>query len=266
MNSQDTLASAATFGLFQAQVSIEQRQLLRPLSLQFSPQRVTGLIGHNGSGKSTLIKLLSRQNTPSAGEIRWHGKPLSDWGAREFARQVAYLPQSLPVAEGMTVKELVGLGRYAWHGALGKMRHEDHDAIARAIASVDLTRASDQLVESLSGGERQRAWIAMCVVQGSHCLLLDEPTSALDIAHQKEVLSVIHTLSRQRKLTVIMVLHDINMAARFCDEFIALKQGEKIFHGNVSQLMTPSQLEQIYGVPMGVIRQPENGEYISYVR
>ena len=256
----------ATFRLHQARVSMDNRQLLSPLSLEFTPRRVTGLIGHNGSGKSTLIKLLSRQNPEFGGEISWRGKPLHQWGAREFARQVAYLPQHLPVTEGMTVTELVALGRYAWHGALGRVTDEDREIIARAIESVSLTRQASHPIEQLSGGERQRAWIAMCVVQGSHCLLLDEPTSALDIAHQKEVLSVIRDLSRQRQLTVIMVLHDINMAARFCDEFIALRQGEKIFQGGVSELMTEQQLEHIYGVAMGIIRQPENGDLISYVR
>nr|WP_232461611.1 ATP-binding cassette domain-containing protein [Tatumella citrea] len=266
MNNQQTAAAAATFSLTQAQVSIDNRQLLKPLSLEFTPHRVTGLIGHNGSGKSTLIKLLSRQNPGFSGTVQWNGKPLSEWGAREFARQVAYLPQSLPAAEGMTVAELVALGRYAWHGALGKMSEHDRQSIDQAIASVDLSWATDHLVENLSGGERQRAWIAMCVVQGSHCLLLDEPTSALDIAHQKEVLSVIQQLCRQRQLTVIMVLHDINMAARFCDEFVALKQGEQIFHGSVADLMTEQRLEQIYSVPMGVIHHPDSGDLISYVR
>lgn len=266
MKSTPPAPPEATFRLHQAQVSMGHRQLLSPLTLEFTPQRVTGLIGHNGSGKSTLIKLLSRQNPEFDGEISWRGKPLHQWGAREFARQVAYLPQHLPVAEGMTVTELVALGRYAWHGALGRVTDEDKDIIANAIESVSLTRQARHPVEQLSGGERQRAWIAMCVVQGSHCLLLDEPTSVLDIAHQKEVLSVIRDLSRQRQLTVIMVLHDINMAARFCDEFIALRQGEKIFQGGVSELMTEQQLEQIYGVAMGIIRQPENGDLISYVR
>lgn len=259
-------AAAATFGLKNARVIIDKQEILKPLSLEFTPQRVTGLIGHNGSGKSTLMKLLSRQYQPSEGEVYWHQHPLNRWSARAFARQVACLPQNLPPAEGMTVRELVTLGRFAWHGALGRMGEDDRQRIDAAIASVDLTHYRDRLVESLSGGERQRAWIAMCVVQGSHCLLLDEPTSALDIAHQKEVLSVIRDLSHQHQLTVIMVLHDINMAARFCDEFVALRHGEVIFQGDSHALMTPERLEQIYAVPMGVFRHPENGEFISYVR
>lgn len=256
----------SVFELKQAAVEIGGRQILQPLDHTFTPHRVTGLIGHNGSGKSTLIKLLSRQNTADSGSILWQQRPVEQWSSREFARHVAYLPQHLPSAEGMTVLELVSLGRYAWHGALKRISDEDKAAVKQAIACVDLNWAENHLVEQLSGGERQRAWLAMCVVQASHCLLLDEPTSALDIAHQKEVLQVIHELSRSRHLTVIMVLHDINMAARYCDEFLALRQGEKIFHGDATELMKPTQLEAIYHVPMGVIQPEHSALKISYVQ
>ena len=258
-------ASTESFTLEQATFAAGKRTLLQPLSLTFTPHKVTGLIGHNGSGKSTLIKILSRQQPASQGALYWRGRPLNDWPAREFARQVAYLPQFVPAAEGMTVEELVSLGRYAWHGALGRFRVQDRLRVEQTIEMVDLGWAKKQLVDNLSGGERQRAWVAMCVVQGSHCLLLDEPTSALDIAHQKEVLSVIHALSRQIPLTVIMVLHDVNMAARYCDELVALRQGEMVFHGAPADLMTPSQLEKIYGIPMGVLPHPNGKQWISYV-
>ena len=255
------------FDLHNVGVQLDGRQLLQPISHTFTPGRVTGLIGHNGSGKSTLIKLLSRQPSSSySGEIYWQQQPIEQWSAREFARHVAYLPQQLPPAEGMTVEELVTLGRYAWHGALKAVSQQDKRLVDEAIESVDLRWAKDHFVEQLSGGERQRAWLAMCVVQASHCLLLDEPTSALDIAHQKEVLQVIHQLSRQRNLTVIMVLHDINMAARFCDEFIALRQGATIFKGDVCALMTPEQLSAIYHVPMDVIHPDSNLPPICYVK
>lgn len=254
------------FELRNVRMVIDQQEILKPLTLTLPPHRVIGLIGHNGSGKSTLMKLLSRQYQATHGDILWQQQPLADWKSKAFARQVACLPQQLPAAEGMTVRELVSLGRFPWQGALGKTSQEDRQRIDQAIASVDLSHYADRLVESLSGGERQRAWIAMCVVQASHCLLLDEPTSALDIAHQKEVLNVIRRLSDQHQLTVIMVLHDINMAARVCDEFVALRHGEVIFQGDRAALMTPQRLESIYGVPMGVFRQPQSGEFISYVR
>ncbi len=259
-------ASVPLFELRDAGVQIAGRQILQPVTHTFTPGRVTGLIGHNGSGKSTLLNLLSRQNTQHSGDILWQNWPIAKWPAREFARHIAYLPQQLPPAEGMTVKELVTLGRYAWHGALKRVSSEDMSLVEDAIRSVDLQWASDHLVEQLSGGERQRAWLAMCVVQASHCLLLDEPTSALDIAHQKEVLQVIHDLSRTRQLTVVMVLHDINMAARFCDEFVALRQGATVFKGDAQALMTAEQLSAIYHVPMGVTHPDPLLPPISYVK
>jgi iron complex transport system ATP-binding protein len=142
---------------------------------------------------------------------------------------VAYLPQQLPQAEGMTVRELVAIGRYPWHGALGVLAWREK--VEEAIALVGLKPLAHRLVDSLSGGERQRAWIAMLVAQDSRCLLLDEPTSALDIAHQVDVLALVHRLSQQRGLTVIAVLHDINMAARYCDYLVALRGGEMIAQG-----------------------------------
>lgn len=181
------------------------------------------MIGHNGSGKSTLLKMLGRHQPPSSGQVVLNDMPLAQWDSKAFAREVAYLPQQLPAAEGMTVRELVAIGRYPWHGALGRFRQEDRQQVEEAIALVDLKPLANRLVDSLSGGERQRAWLAMMVAQNSRCLLLDEPTSALDIAHQVEVLGLIQRLSHERGLTVIAVLHDINMAARYCDHLVALR-------------------------------------------
>ena len=141
---------------------------------------------------------------------------------------MAYLPQQLPAAEGMTVRELVAVGRYPWHGALGRFGANDRQLVEEAISLVGLKPFANRPVDSLSGGERQRARLAMMVAQDSRCLLLDEPTSALDIAHRVEVLALIQRLSRERDLTVIAVLHDINMAARYCDHLVALRGGEMI--------------------------------------
>jgi iron complex transport system ATP-binding protein len=157
--------------------------------------------------------MLGRHQPPSEGDILLDGQPLESWSSKAFARKVAYLPQQLPQAEGMTVRELVAIGRYPWHGALGRFGVADREKVEEAIALVGLKPLAHRLVDSLSGGERQRAWIAMLVAQDSRCLLLDEPTSALDIAHQVDVLALVHRLSQQRGLTVIAVLHDINMAA-----------------------------------------------------
>jgi iron complex transport system ATP-binding protein len=253
------------FELQSVSFSIPERTLLHPLNLHIDAGRMVGLIGHNGSGKSTLIKLLARQQSPSGGQILLDGKPLPAWGQRDFARQVAYLPQQLPPTEGLSVRELVGFGRYPWHGALGRLSNEDRAHIERALDLTDTGVFADRLVDHLSGGERQRVWLAMLLAQNTRYLLLDEPTSALDIAHQVEVLSRVHDLSRELGLGVLVVLHDINMAARYCDHLLALHSGRLLAQGSPAELMHSETLERIYGVPMGVMANPADGSPISYL-
>ena len=225
--------SDTTFALRNISFRVPGRTLLHPLSLTFPAGKVTGLIGHNGSGKSTLLKMLGRHQPPPA--------------------------------EGMTVRELVAIGRYPWHGALGRFGAADREKVEEAISLVGLKPLAHRLVDSLSGGERQRAWIAMLVAQDSRCLLLDEPTSALDIAHQVDVLSLVHRLSQERGLTVIAVLHDINMAARYCDYLVALRGGEMIAQGTPAEIMRGETLEMIYGIPMGILPHPAGAAPVSFV-
>lgn len=261
----DTSAEAAPmYELDDVSFRVGERTLLHPLTFTLPTRRVCGLIGHNGSGKSTLLKLLARQQEPASGSVHFGGRSLRDWENRAFARKVAYLPQQPPAAEGMTVRELVALGRYPWHGALGRFTTRDADKVHDAMQLTDLLRFADRTVDSLSGGERQRAWIAMLVAQDSECLLLDEPISALDIAHQLEVLDLVRNLSQQRGLGVVVVLHDINMAGRFCDDLIALKGGRLLASGPTAQLIEGETLGAIYGVPMGTVPHPAGGLPISF--
>lgn len=262
---QHPQAEETTFTLDNASFAVPGRTLLHPLSLTFPPGKVTALIGHNGSGKSTLLKMLGRHHAASAGRVLLNGQPVESWNSKAFARQVAYLPQQLPAAEGMTVRELVAIGRYPWHGALGRFGQEDRDRVEEAIGLVGLKPFAARLVDSLSGGERQRAWLAMLVAQNSRCLLLDEPTSALDIAHQVDVLALIQRLSQQRGLTVIAVLHDINTAARYCDHLVALRGGEMIAEGGPDAIMQADVLADIYGIPMGILPHPQGGAPVSFV-
>lgn len=258
--------TAPLFDLDGASIAVEGRILLQPLTIALPARRVVGLIGHNGSGKSTLLKLLARQQRVTGGHIRFEGREIGLWKDRNFARKVAYLSQQPPPAVGMLVKELVALGRYPWHGALGRFSLTDRDRVAEAIELTDIAPFVDRLVDTLSGGERQRVWLAMLVAQDAECLLLDEPTSALDVAHQVEVLGLVHRLARERGLGVIVVLHDVNMAARFCDEIIALHSGRLIARGTPADLMRGEQLEAIYGLPMGIMPHPVTGAPISYVQ
>jgi ferric hydroxamate transport system ATP-binding protein len=240
--------------------------VLKPLTHDFPEHGVTGLVGQNGSGKSTLLKIIARQQAASRGSISFAGRPLQSWGERDFARKVAYLPQHTPLAAGLKVRELVALGRYPWHGALGRFGRADHEKVDEALTLTSTDRFADRFVDTLSGGERQRVWLAMLVAQDARLLLLDEPISALDVAHQVGVLRLVRRLSLEKGVAVVVVIHEINMAARFCDEIIALKDGRMIAHGPPDQFMTAGRLEEIYDLAMGVLSRPDTGGAIAYVR
>ncbi|MEH3117465.1 MAG: ATP-binding cassette domain-containing protein [Methylorubrum populi] len=257
---------APLFTLREASFAVGGRTLLQPLTLALPAGEVVGLIGHNGSGKSTLIKLLARQQPASAGEVAFEGRPLKAWGERAFARKVAYLPQSQPAASGMLVRELVALGRYPWHGAFGRFTPGDRNKVEEAMARTGIEAFADRLVETLSGGERQRAWLAMLLAQDTRCLLLDEPTSALDVAHGVEMLARVRTLSQDAGLGVVVVLHDVNLAARFCDRILALHSGALIAQGTPDTIMAPDTLRSVYGIEMGVMPHPDTGLPLSYLR
>lgn len=238
-------------------VDVPGRRLLHGLTLALPTGRMIALIGHNGSGKSTLLKVLARQIAPSGGAVAFEGRALPDWRARDYARRLAFLPQHPPAAEGMTVRELVALGRYPWHGALGRFGPHDHQAVARALAECGVTAFADRLVDTLSGGERQRAWLAMMVAQQAATLLLDEPISALDIAHQVEVLALVRRMCHESGRSAVIVLHEVNMAARFCDHVVALKGGRLVLQGGPADLMRSDALERIYGLPMQVLTRAD---------
>ncbi len=250
--------------LSNAGVKIGPAAILTDISCKFPDRGVTGLIGQNGSGKSTLLRVLARQQRLSSGSAELFGAPLDVLPDREFARQVAYLPQHTPLAPGLTARELVALGRYPWHGALGRFTTQDAAKVDEAIATMNLTTFADRFVDSLSGGERQRCWIAMLLAQNARLLLLDEPISALDIAHQIHVLSLIREIAGELKVAVVLVIHDINLAARYCDDLIALKQGCLEAYGTPKELMTAEVLSGIFDVPMRVVSQ--QGTPLAFVQ
>jgi iron complex transport system ATP-binding protein len=240
--------------------------ILKAVTITFPDRGVSGLVGRSGSGKSTLLKILARQQAATHGNISFGGRPLGSWGEREFARKVAYLPQYTPLAAGLKVRELVALGRYPWHGALGRFGPADHDKVKEALTLTSTDSFADRFVDTLSGGERQRVWLAMLIAQDAKLLLLDEPISSLDVAQQVAVLKLVSRLSQERSAAVVIAIHEINMAARFCDQIVALKNGQMIAHGPADEFMTAARLEEIYDVAMGVIPNPDTGAAIAYVR
>jgi len=259
--------TAPTAGMQLRNVSFEIHgaRLLQSLTLDIESEGITGVLGQNGSGKSTLLKILARHHTASTGEATYAGRPLSAWRDRQFARAIAYLPQQIAPAAGLKVRELVALGRYPWHGPLGRFGRSDHAKVDEAIALTGLQSFADRYVETLSGGERQRAWLAMLVAQDARLLLLDEPIAALDVAHQVEMLRLLRRLSAEQHIASVVVIHDINMAARFCDRLVALKGGRLIAQATPEELMRPEKLLEIYDIPMAVVREPGSASPIAFV-
>lgn len=247
-----------------ASFAIPQRILLHPTSLQFEEGKVYGLIGHNGSGKSTLIKLLAKQQALSSGKILLQNRLLADWSNREFAKKVAYLPQYLPNATSLTALELISMGRYAHQGLFGRYNAEDQHAIQHALQLTHTEQFAHQFVDLLSGGERSRVWLAMLLAQQSQFLLLDEPLAALDIAHQVEVMALLQKLSHQLGLGVIIVIHDINLASRYCDQLIALHSGKLLAQGNAFEIVNTPSLKAIYGIELNTIEHPETKRPVSF--
>lgn len=255
----------STYQLQNIQVSYGERTVLKLPELSLHGDRLTVILGHNGSGKSTLMSLLAQQNSPTSGHLQLNNQPLSSYSARQFARQVAFMPQHLPGTSGLTVRELVELGRFPWRGMLGRLRAEDHQAVEQALIDTETVDYADTLVDQLSGGERQRAWVAMLLAQEAPVLLLDEPTSALDIAHQYDLLKLLRQLNRQRGCGIMIILHDLNMALRFADEIVALKKGELVFQGKPEAMSDETQLSNLYNVPIRVLNHPEHNTPIAVI-
>lgn len=242
-----------------------QRHILNIPNLQLPSNKVCVILGHNGSGKTTLMQCLARQLVPDQGQLTFNGYPLGQLSQRKLAQQIAFLPQSLPASTGLTVRELVQLGRFPWRGTWGRLQEADHKIVATAIEQVSMNHYADQFIEDLSGGERQRAWIAMLLAQESPVLLLDEPTSALDIAHQYELMALLQKLNRETGQGIVVILHDINLAARFADHILAMRQGRCFFQGSPEALMEPERLEALYGIPMSLIQHPQHDSKVALV-
>ncbi len=241
------------------------KTLLDGITVAFPTGAFSAIVGHNGSGKSTLLKLLARKNKAHAGTLALDGQNLVDHGTRDFARKVAYLPQNPVVPPHLSVRELVAFGRYPWRGAFGRYRDEDHAKIDQAMELTHVTDFKDRLVASLSGGERQRVWLAMLLAQDAPILLLDEPTSALDVGHQRDILRLVANLKDQNNLTVIAVLHDIDMVGRFADHIIALRGGKTCWRGTAGDFMRGETLRDIFQTDIDVIRLPGTDRTVSYV-
>lgn len=236
--------------------------VLDGLDLSVPPGKITAIVGANASGKSTLLRTMSRLIWPRHGQVLLDGKSIHRTPARELARRLGLLPQSPIAPEGITVADLVGRGRHPHHGIFSRWTRKDDEAVAAALAATKTVDLADRLVEELSGGQRQRVWIAMALAQETEILLLDEPTTFLDISHQVEVLDLLTDLNHTRATTIVMVLHDLNLAARYADFLVAMTEGRLHVCGEPEDVLTEENVRQVFGLESRVITDPTSGRPI----
>ncbi|MEU6434809.1 ABC transporter ATP-binding protein [Streptomyces albidoflavus] len=240
------------------------REVLRGVDLRIGAGELVALVGLNGCGKSTFLRLAAGLLRPDAGRVLLDGEEVARLSRRGAARRVALLHQSAPPVPGLTVRQLVRQGRYAARGPLGMLRDGDDAVSARALADAGVADWAGRLVDALSGGERQRVRLAMALAQDTRTLLLDEPTTYLDLRHQLEVLQTVVRLRAERGLTVVMVVHDLNHAARFADRIVALRDGRVAADGKPAAIVTPALLAEVLGVEGRVAPDERGGWPVCY--
>ncbi|MCW2164348.1 iron complex transport system ATP-binding protein [Microbacterium hydrothermale] len=235
------------------------RTIVDSLDLSLPPGKVTAIVGANACGKSTLLKAMARLLSPTAGQVLLDGKAIHRMPTKQVARVLGLLPQSPVAPDGIAVSDLVSRGRHPHQGALSRWTRTDDDAVARALDATDTAHLADRHVDQLSGGQRQRVWIAMALAQETDVLLLDEPTTFLDISHQIDVLDLLTDLNRERGTTVAMVLHDLNLAARYADHLVAMAEGRIVAAGDPAEVLTEETVEEVFGLRSRIVADPLTG-------
>lgn len=231
--------------------------ILNDLNLCIDEGKITSIIGPNGSGKSTLLKTLSKNISPSSGTVYFNGKDLSNVSAKDLARQMAVLYQLPKAPNDVTVKDLVEYGRFPYQNWWEGRSEEDRDVVSWAMRQTGLGEFVDRPVVTLSGGEQQRAWIAMALAQQPQTLILDEPTTYLDIAHQLEIMELIKRLNKDNAISVVMVLHDLNHAAKYSDYIVVLHQGKIVAAGSPAEVVTADMLRAVFEVEVDLWHDQE---------
>ncbi|MFC3932652.1 ABC transporter ATP-binding protein [Streptococcus dentapri] len=238
------------------QVAYEHRIIIDDLSLAIPEGKITTIIGTNGCGKSTLLKALTRIQAIKQGHIYLDGQAISSLPTKEVAKKIALLPQVLEAAQGISVYDLISYGRFPHQKYLGSLTQEDRTKIHWAMEVTKITDLANREVDSLSGGQRQRVWIAMALAQDTDTIFLDEPTTYLDMNHQLEILELLQVLNQSVGKTIIMVLHDLNLSARFSDYLVAMKNGEIRYEGSVKQIMTADILRDVFSIEAQLTEDP----------
>ena len=240
-------------------LSYESRRVIEGLTLSVPDGEITCIIGANACGKSTLLRGLARLLPPTAGTVYLDGKSIHELPTKEVAVQLGLLPQTPTAPDGIAVGDLVGRGRYPHQGWFRRWTAEDDAAVEEALRATDTLGIADRPVDELSGGQRQRVWIAMALAQQTDILLLDEPTTYLDIAHQVEVLDLLVDLNLRRQTTIVIVLHDLNLACRYAHHLVAMKAGAIVAAGRPADVVTADTVTAVFGMPCQVVPDPVSG-------
>ncbi|KPB04553.1 ABC transporter ATP-binding protein [Bacillus sp. CHD6a] len=237
-----------------------ERLIIKDLSIEIPDKQITTIIGSNGCGKSTLLKAITRIISHQSGAILLDGQEIAKENTKSLAKKMAILPQTPESVSGLTVGELVSYGRFPYQKGFGRLTKKDYEVIDWALEVTGTTEFKYRPVDALSGGQRQRVWIAMALAQETEIIFLDEPTTYLDMAHQLEVLELLQRLNREQERTIIMVLHDLNQAARFADYLIALKDGTIIKSGNCEEVITTEVLKKVFHIDADIGRDPRTNK------
>ena len=237
-------------------ISYGNVDIVKDLNLNIPKGKITTIIGANGCGKSTILKTIGRVITPKSGNIYINGKDIYKENPREIAKNMAILPQSPQAPSGLTVEELIAYGRFPHQKGFGKANDKDKDIVNWALEITGIEEFKDRNIDDLSGGQRQRAWIAMALAQETDILLLDEPTTYLDLAHQLEILKLLEDLNKKQGRTIVMVIHELNNAARFADHMIGIKKGRVVCEGSADEVMTKENLKEIFNIDAEIVKDP----------
>jgi iron complex transport system ATP-binding protein len=254
-----TGAVASRLGAEDLRLGYDDLEVVRGLSLRIPTGAVTCVVGANACGKSTLLRGLARLLRPTGGRVVLDGQDIRRLRTRDVATRLGILPQSPTAPDGITVADLVARGRYPHQSWLRQWGAEDEAAVAAAMLATDTVDLAERPVDELSGGQRQRVWIAMALAQGTDLLLLDEPTTFLDLAHQVEVLDLLADLNEADGRTVVLVLHDLNQAARYSDHLVAMKDGRVVAEGAPADVVTADLVQEVFGLTCQVVPDPVTG-------
>lgn len=244
----------------------ESRRVLDGVDLAVAEGKLTVLLGPNGSGKSTLLKTLARTHAPSAGRVCLDGEDIHHRNTREVAQRLGILPQGPSAPEGLTVRQLVGMGRFPHQRLWRQDAEQDARAIREAMAYADVTDLAERSVDALSGGQRQRCWIAMVLAQQTDLILLDEPTTFLDLKVQVDLLELLSRLAHEHGRTLLLVLHDLNLAAAYADQLVMMRDGRIERRGSPAEVFTAANLKTVFDLDAHVIRDPHSGQPVCVPR